>query len=286
MKISAPAKINLVLEVLGRRADGFHEIRNIMQTVGWNDHVLIQPDKDIVLECSQRCLESQENLVWRAANLLRLQTGITAGATIYLKKRIPEAAGLGGGSSDASATLLALNRFWKLGLSKPHLMEIAGHLGSDVPYFIEGGLAMAEGKGEIVKPFHRHLKRWVIIAMPPVKIPARKTKVAYQALRDKHFTDGTRYAKIKSKIHTGEGFDASDIYNVFDEVAEVLYPGIRAFQAKLEGVCNCVFHLAGAGPAIYAICSNRLEARKKITEAAGSGHQLKACAFCGGPEFQ
>ncbi len=150
--LKAYAKINLTLEVLGRREDGYHDIVSILQTIDLHDTLTLEPAQDMALECDQSELEGPDNLVLKAAALLREATGCHQGARLKLQKGIPLAAGLGGGSSDAAAALLGLSRLWGLGLSAEKLMPLAAKLGSDVPFFLYGGTAMAQGRGEIVRP--------------------------------------------------------------------------------------------------------------------------------------
>src|SRR5687768_1385067 len=145
--LTAHAKINLTLEVLGKRADGFHEIRSVMQRITLADTLTIRRAEELILACSDPELEGPENLVWRAAELLRGEYGVSAGASLALEKRIPVAAGLGGGSSDAAAALRGLNELWKLGLNGERLRDLGARLGSDVPFFLlESGSALAEGR--------------------------------------------------------------------------------------------------------------------------------------------
>src|SRR4030042_493313 len=148
----APAKINLVLEVLGKRDDGYHEIRSLVQTIGLCDVISFELADVISLECSEPTLQTSDNLVIQAAELLRKVSGCQTGVKIKLEKRIPWGAGLGGGSSDAASTLLALKKLWKLELDTSDLIELAARLGSDVALFIHGGAALTEGRGEKVTP--------------------------------------------------------------------------------------------------------------------------------------
>lgn len=153
LKILAPAKVNWFLEIKGKRPDGFHEIETVMQAIDLFDEITVEEaDGGIALECNIDLGPAKDNLVYRAARLLQERHAPGRGARINLRKRIPHGAGLGGGSSDASNTLVALDRLWDLGLANSTLKELAGELGSDCAFFINGGTAICTGRGEVVTP--------------------------------------------------------------------------------------------------------------------------------------
>ena len=182
-RLSAPAKVNLTFEALGRRADGYHEVRTVLHAISLADEVAFAPADELRLvveppvgaeAADARALSpvvsaptGDDNLVLRAARLLRREAGVTAGAAIRLRKRIPVAAGLGGGSSDAAATLRGLRRLWGLDLDADALRELAAQLGSDVPFFVTGGAALGEGRGERLTPLPPAQGRVVVMAPPP-----------------------------------------------------------------------------------------------------------------------
>ena len=181
-RLSAPAKVNLTFEALGRRADGYHEVRTVLHAVSLADEIAFAPADDLSLVAEPLVAEPPgdgalssaasaptggDNLVLRAARLLRREAGVTAGAAIRLRKRIPVAAGLGGGSSDAAATLRGLRRLWGLDLDADALRELAAQLGSDVPFFVTGGAALAEGRGERLTPLPPAQGSVVVMAPPP-----------------------------------------------------------------------------------------------------------------------
>ena len=168
MHLRAYAKINLTLEVLGRRNDGYHEVVTILQNVGLYDVLHIEPAPSMYLTCSADRLEGEDNLVWRAAARLRAVASVGDGARIHLEKHIPAAMGLGGGSSDAAAALVGLSTIWDLSLSARQVASIAAELGSDVPFFLVGGTAKAEGRGEQVSPIPAIPQRWVLLLCPDI----------------------------------------------------------------------------------------------------------------------
>ncbi|GAI27125.1 unnamed protein product, partial [marine sediment metagenome] len=164
----APAKINLVLEVLGKRDDGYHEIRSLVQTISLYDVLSFELAEGISLDCTEPSLQSPDNLAIQAARLLREVSGSEKGVKIGLEKRIPWGAGLGGGSSDAAAVLLALNKLWGLDLTTSGLVGLGAKLGSDVPFFIYKGTALVEGRGERVTPLSASLPGWFVLLLPPL----------------------------------------------------------------------------------------------------------------------
>ena len=176
-RLSAPAKVNLTFEALGRRADGYHEVRTVLHAISLADEIAFAPADDLrfAVESPDAGARSSaasapagdDNLVLRAARLLRREAGVKAGATIRLRKRIPVAAGLGGGSSDAATTLRGLRRLWGLDLDADALRELAAQLGSDVPFFVTGGAALAEGRGERLTPLPPAQGGVVVMASPP-----------------------------------------------------------------------------------------------------------------------
>ena len=150
--IETPAKVNLTLEVLGKRDDGYHEIASVMQAVSLFDTLTLSLAEDVQLIADVPELGTRDNLVYRAAELIKRVKRVDEGVEIRLNKGIPIAAGMGGGSSDAAATLLGLNLLWGLSLDTKELEGLAAQLGSDVPFFLSGGSALAEGRGERITP--------------------------------------------------------------------------------------------------------------------------------------
>jgi len=182
VEVPSYAKINWFLDIIGRRPDGFHEILTLFQSVDLSDTLTFQPEKSsLTLEIEGRELTSgKDNLVYRAAELLRVTTGCSLGARITLHKRIPSGAGLGGGSGNAAVTLLALNRIWNCGLRLGHLKMLAAELGSDVPYFMIGGPCLGWGRGDkvfVLEGLEREIE--VVLVFPGFQVP---TPLAYSLL--------------------------------------------------------------------------------------------------------
>jgi 4-diphosphocytidyl-2-C-methyl-D-erythritol kinase len=195
MQLYAPAKINLSLEIKGRREDGFHEIETLMAPISLSDHLTIergQTTGDIKFSCDDSSLaDGDDNLVVQAARLFRKTTKIETGIEIVLEKKIPHGAGLGGGSSDAATTLLGLNELFETGLDQTDLLELAGQIGSDVPFFILGSAAMCRGRGEIVEPATLLTSLKLLLVKPDFGVP---TPWAYSKWKDSRELPGVEYA--------------------------------------------------------------------------------------------
>ena len=248
----AHAKLNLTLEVLGRRGDGYHEVASIMQTLELADTLTVEDSDSLRLTCSLPELNVSDNLALRAAHLLGAETGVEKGARIHIEKRIPVAAGLGGGSSDAAATLVALDELWGTGLSKDDLRAIGAKLGSDVPFFIEGGSATALGRGERVRHLPTPALPWFVVAVPRVA-PLDKTARMYRALGADNFTRGALTFKLEARImHHGGDVPPQLLFNAFDTVAREVVPEVDKCWKDMYAAGAREIHVAGSGPAIYA----------------------------------
>jgi len=172
---SAPAKINLYLQVLGKRADGYHDLSTSFAFVDVADVLRIEPCNDLVVHCSSTHLEGEKNLVWRVLQELRSNHGVSMGLSVYIDKKLPEQAGLGGGSSDAATALMAANRLWDLDLSRDRLIDFAAPFGADIPCFIFGRASIASGVGERLRPLDKPLPNGhVLLVYPGVGLSTAK----------------------------------------------------------------------------------------------------------------
>lgn len=251
--VYAPAKINLVLEVLGKDKD-YHRISSIVQSIDLCDVLNFQPDEEICFKCDEPSLE-RDNLVTRAAILLKESTEYSLGARIELRKLIPWGVGLGGGSSDAAATLLALNELWELGLSLSELVHLASKLGSDVPFFIHRGTALLEGRGEKVTPLPSLPLTYFVLLVPPLpKIPG-KTKQMYNRLDATHFTEGQFIQAALSSLRQGKTIDPTLMFNVFKKVAFDFFPKLDRYRKTFEDAGAPGVYLAGSGPCLFTFFS-------------------------------
>lgn len=278
MQVDAHAKLNLTFEVLGKRADGYHEVKTVMQTIGLSDQITFEPWPTLQVDCDSRELLGEANLVWKAAQGLARQRGIQPRARIRIQKRIPVAMGLGGGSSDAAAALRALNKLWETNASDEELAEIAGSIGSDVSFFLLGGTALAEGRGEIVSPMPP-LPRFNLTLVFPDLLVADKTRRMYSRLTPAHYSDGGITRRLVLLL-SGGGFVVESIrdcvFNVFQDVAEWEFPELARMRRTVLDQGGPELHLCGAGPAMFAIPSSESEHRSvaDALQPAGAGVYL------------
>jgi 4-diphosphocytidyl-2-C-methyl-D-erythritol kinase len=269
LTVYAPAKINLVLEVLGKLND-YHRISGIVQSIDLCDVLNFQPDEAICFECDEPSLK-RDNLVTRAATLLKKSTRYSLGARIELRKHIPWGVGLGGGSSDAAATLLALNELWELRLSLPELVQLASELGSDVPFFTHKGTAWVEGKGEKVTPLPSLPSTCFVLLVPPLPKISGKTKQMYGKLNAAHYTEGRFIQQALSYLKQGKAIDHSLMFNVFEMVAFDFFPGLDKYRKTLEEAGAPGVYLAGSGPCLFTFFSEERQAKVISLNLRGQG---------------
>ena len=280
LQVNSYAKVNLTFEVLGRRDDGYHEVCTVMQTIDLADRLEFELAPSLALVCDYPGLAGQDNLVWRAAEALAraasidtgawldYRGGVTAGARIRLVKGIPPAMGLGGGSSDAAATLMALNRLWGLDFPETRLAAIAAGLGSDVPFFLRGGTALAEGRGERITPLPPLPPLPVTLAIPDIEL-TDKTRQMYSRLTPAHYSDGGVTRQLLRLLRGNEFADAAaaagslagGLYNAFQPIAEWEYPALAEMRWAVTAAGGPLLHLCGAGPALFAIAASEIEHR-------------------------
>jgi 4-diphosphocytidyl-2-C-methyl-D-erythritol kinase len=258
----APAKLNLTLEVLAKRPDGFHEIRSVIQTITLCDSLRFRIGQSLTFKCDEPKWLPEKSLVSKAASLLQEMTRTSEGATIEINKRIPLVAGLGGDSSDAAAILHGLNKLWDLGLPLPELLKLASQLGSDVSFFLYSGTALVRGRGELVTPLAPLPHRWVILVIPPVpKIPG-KTERLYSTLRSEHYTEGQITDRLIATLNGGGEVTPSMQFNVFESVARDIFDRFREYQEQFLQAGADYAHLAGSGPALFTLIKDKVQADK------------------------
>ena len=273
MRLRAAAKVNWALEVLGRREDGYHEVRTILQTIDLCDTLEFEPAEELRLEVHGPHEPSEDDLVLRTARLL--DGGAGRGALIRLTKRIPVASGLGGGSSDTAAALRGLNEVWGLGHSQVELAALAAQLGSDVPFFLTGGTALAEGRGQRVTPLPDGTQTWLVVLAPPITL-ADKTATMYAALTPDDFSDGSTTVALAERIRRGVAVDDAALRNAFDRVAYERFEGLVAYREALLAAGATSVHVAGAGPALFALAADEAAAREMLARLRSPGGQAFA----------
>jgi 4-diphosphocytidyl-2-C-methyl-D-erythritol kinase len=258
LTVYAPAKVNLVLEVLGKDND-YHRISSIVQSVDLCDVINFELDKEICFDCDEPGL-THNNLVTRAACLLKESTKCDLGARIELRKSIPWGVGLGGGSSDAAATLLVLNELWGLELPMSDLVRLAFKLGSDVPFFVHKGTALIEKKGEKVTPQPPLPSTSFVLLVPPLPKVPDKTKQMYGNLRVADFTTGEFVQAALLSLRQGKRPTPDLMFNVFEKKAFAFFPGLGKYRDTLKEAGAPRVYLAGSGPCLFALFGEAKEA--------------------------
>jgi len=270
MRITLPsfAKINWTLRVAGKRADGFHEVCTVMQTVSLHDTLTFEPANEISLTSDDPQIPiDRRNLILQAAQLLCEATGQQHGAAIHLQKRIPSPGGLAGGSSNAAAALVGLTRLWKLSKGL-ELNGLAARLGSDVPFFLTGGTALATGRGEEIEPIAEIEARHMLIVTPPVRV---LTAEAYSSLTLAALTSEDRESILTVCRNSARSLDPLDpeLTNDFERSVFAAYPEVeRVKKTLLElGAANAA--MSGSGASVFAVFDKK-EARQAAEKALDS----------------
>jgi len=262
LTVLAPAKLNLTLEVLAKRPDGYHEIRSVIQTINLYDSLRFQSSQNVIFKSNFPDWVPGKSLVSKAVSLLQETTGCSKGATIEVSKRIPLMSGLGGDSSDTAATLRGLNKLWELGLSQEKLLELATQLGSDVVFFIYGGTALVEGRGERVTPLPPLPHKWVVLVAPDVPRQPGKTKQLYASLKATHYTDGQVTERLVAASREVGEFTPSLLFNTFENVAFTQFPQLKVYQEHLVKAGAENIRLAGSGPTLFTLLKDKTQAEE------------------------
>ena len=297
VRVTAPAKINLHLEVLGQRADGFHELAMVMQSIDLADQLdcVNSADGLIQLSCDQPGLScGSDNLVMRAAELLRQRSGFNElGAQLHLRKRIPIGAGLAGGSSDGAAALLALNTLWGLGHSQDQLRAMAAELGSDMPFCLAGGLQLCFGRGECLEPVPAEAESFgvVLVKDPTVSV---STPWAYGECRrlngDHYLSDEQAFAERRQHLRAASWLhplQAAEPPPLRNDLQDVVAPQTASVQTALRLLQDLPGQLrtamSGSGPSCFALFANRQDADQALDGArdrfAQAGLDAWSCSF-------
>ncbi len=256
MKLEAHAKVNLTLEIIGKRPDGFHNLASIMQTIELHDEIEIESSDDLTLDCDVPELNTDSNLVLVTARALREITGVSDGAHITLRKSIPEAAGLGGGSADAAAVLHGLNELWRAGMDARQLASLGATLGSDIPFLLRGGTALVQGRGEDVTPLPNADLEWLVLLTPEIKLE-NKTAAVFSRISPGDHSRGALTHKLAGRIRGGGDVPPQFFFNVFDRPADEAFPGMSDYRSGFSGVGAAEVVLTGAGPSLFAVPDSR-----------------------------
>lgn len=272
MRLQAFAKINLGLDVLGKREDGYHEVRMIMQTIRMYDQLDMRKSVEpgIHLTTNKKYIPVDENnLVWRAAKLMMDTCGIMEGVSIHLHKVIPVAAGMAGGSSDAAATLVGMNRLFHCGLSKEKLMELGVQIGADVPYCVHRGTALAEGIGEKLTVLPPMPDCWILIGKPGISV---STKYVYTTLDLNTDTVHPDIDGMKKALEDGNLYGITErMGNVLQDVTIPAYPEVERIKEQMKALGAVNAMMSGSGPTVFGIFDNEEKAQKACQKLRESG---------------
>ncbi|MBP5195154.1 MAG: 4-(cytidine 5'-diphospho)-2-C-methyl-D-erythritol kinase [Lachnospiraceae bacterium] len=272
------SKVNLGLDVLRRRDDGYHEVKMIMQTLKLCDELYFEEtdNNNIRIVCNRQNLECDENnLIYKAARLIMDEAKINRGLDIRLDKNIPIAAGMAGGSSDAAATLVALNRMFDIDFDIARLKEIGVRIGADVPYCIEGGTQLSEGIGEKLTKLKDAPQCFVVVAKPHIGV---STKYVYENL---HVETIKKHPDIDAML---KGIDEGDLIkisshmeNILENVTEKKYPVIAMLKDKLRSMGALNSLMSGSGPTVFALFDDRDKADKACEAVIDTGEVAFGC---------
>jgi 4-diphosphocytidyl-2-C-methyl-D-erythritol kinase len=257
--VQAPAKVNLFLETLHKRPDGYHEIVTCMVAVSLFDTLELKEDASgaIHLTCDEAALPvGPTNLVWRAAELLRQRTDCQGGVRMHLQKRIPLASGLAGGSSDAAATLAGLNQLWNLGIADQELATLAAELGTDVPFFFSTPAAWCTGRGELVTPFTLPVMLHLVLACPPTGLSTAEVYSGVTIPEKPESPEPLRQALERGDV---EAIGAV-LHNRLQAAAEMKSPEVRALRQLFATLGPAGHQMSGSGSTYFALCRSQPEA--------------------------
>lgn len=257
-------KINLYLDVLGRRPDGFTNIETVFQSIDlWDELHVETGGEGIVFTCSDPGLcAPEDNLVYRAATLIRERADVTEGVKIHLDKRLPVAAGLAGGSGNAAATLIALNDGWSLGLSGAELTGLALELGSDVPYCLVGGTVAATCRGEAMEVLPAMTPHWLVLVHPPLAITAGHAYGHPELTRNGEAPQGGKTPAFRAALaQLASGDVAGMIFNRMESGVFHDHPELASIKARLRDYGCDASAMSGSGPTVFGLCADEARAR-------------------------
>lgn len=262
IKIEGNAKINLTLDILGKRPDGYHEVAMVMQSIGLHDTIEMDKAKEgIALSINVPWLRADEkNLAWRAAALMQQEYGLRGGVRMRLTKRIPVAAGLAGGSADAAAVLRGMDRLYKLGLSDDQLCELGARLGSDIPFCLRRGTMLATGRGEVLTRLADMPETWVVLAKPRISV---STAWAYQNYDEQGAEQHPDNERIQQEIARGNRKGVAKLLcNVLESVTIKRYAVISRYKELMMEQGAMASMMSGSGPTVFGLAESRGTANK------------------------
>jgi 4-diphosphocytidyl-2-C-methyl-D-erythritol kinase len=269
--LRVPAKVNLFLRVVARRADGYHEVETVLQSIGLYDELEFERASGWELGCDQPGVPLDDsNLVARAAAALRARCGVplAAGARVTIRKRIPVGAGLGGGSADAAAALVGLARLWGVAAAPETLAEVAAALGSDVPFFLRGGAVLGRGRGERLEPLPAPAEFWLVLVKPPFPVATAWAYRAWQATT----SVGPSLDEFLAALAGGDpAAVAAALRNDLEPAVAAAHPAITSLRARLLELGALGARMTGSGSAVFAVTGGEAAARR-LAAALGDGY--------------
>lgn len=260
ISIKAYAKINLTLDVVGKRPDGYHDVEMIMQSVDLYDEIILKEIHEGIELCSniQDLPTDDGNIAWRAAQLIKTEFGITRGIHITINKNIPIEAGLAGGSTDCAGVLSGLNRLWNLGMEGARLRALGKRLGADVPFCLMGGTALAQGIGDILTPIDSKEDMWLAVVKPEFGV---STKEVFTGLKLEDIKKRPDNQKMIEHLKSGQIQNiAEGLVNVLEGVTIPMYPEILRIKAQLKAQGALGSLMSGSGPTVYGIFRDKVSA--------------------------
>lgn len=277
----APAKINLTLDVLYKRPDHFHEVEMVMTTVDLADYVGLKAlkKKEIKIKTTDSFIPNdQRNLAYQAAKLLMDRFPIETGVEIDIHKQIPVAAGLAGGSTDAAATLRGLNRLWKLKLSLEELAEIGAEIGSDIPFCVHGGTALATGRGEILTPLPTPPNCWVILAKPAISVSTGNIYGNLKLEDMQHPNTAVMMASLEEEDYAKM---CASVDNVLETVTLPLHPEVESLKRQMKKFGADAVLMSGSGPTVFGLVKTEEKAQKVCNGLKGFCPEVYAVRMLG-----
>ncbi|MCT6916511.1 MAG: 4-(cytidine 5'-diphospho)-2-C-methyl-D-erythritol kinase [Bacillus wiedmannii] len=279
--VKAPAKINLSLDVLGKRQDGYHEVKMIMTTIDLADRLELTElaeDRIEILSHNRYVPDDQRNLAYQAAKLLKEKFNVKKGVSITIEKTIPVAAGLAGGSSDAAATLRGLNKLWNLGLTIDELAELGAEIGSDVSFCVYGGTAIATGRGEKIEHIKTPPSCWVILAKPHIGV---STADVYGNLKLNRVTH-PNVDKMVNVINAGDYKGICDtVGNVLEDVTFAMHPEVARIKAQMKRFGADAVLMSGSGPTVFGLVHHDSRMHRIYNGLKGFCEQVYAVRLLG-----
>ncbi|WP_442342021.1 MULTISPECIES: 4-(cytidine 5'-diphospho)-2-C-methyl-D-erythritol kinase [Cytobacillus] len=254
--VKAPAKINLSLDVLGKREDGYHEVEMIMTTIDLADRLeltLLDKDEIKIVSHNRFVPDDHRNLAYQAAHLLKNRFNVKQGVSIAIEKVIPVAAGLAGGSSDAAAALRGLNKLWQLGLTIDELAEIGAEIGSDVSFCVYGGTALATGRGELIQALPAPPTCWVILAKPFIGV---STAEVYRRLNKQGIKHPQTLAMIKAIEDQSYSDVCAHLSNVLESVTLKMHPEVNQIKEQMQRFGADAVLMSGSGPTVFGLAQH------------------------------